>query len=83
MGRLAERDAVQGIGAGARGQHAHDGVGQPADHAVEPVRALDALGEGSRPGEKGGLARLTGPPGRAEKGLPHLYCLPAETAGIA
>ncbi len=55
MSRLAERHAVQRIGTRARGQRAHDGVGQPLDDAIERVRALDALGGGGRPGEQGGL----------------------------
>jgi hypothetical protein len=45
---LAERDAVQCVGPRARWQRPHDGIGQPADHGVERVRALDALGEGRR-----------------------------------
>jgi hypothetical protein len=86
MSRLAERDAVQGIGARARGQCAHDGAGQPADGAVERMGALDALGQVRRPGEKGGFAGPPGPPGPPgpqRKGLLHLYCLPAERAGLA
>ena len=55
VSRLAERHAVQRIGTRPRGQRAHDGVGQALDDAIERVRALDALGDGGRPGEQGGL----------------------------
>jgi len=46
--RLAERDAVQGVGPLACRQRPHDGAGQTADHGVEPAGALDALGNGRR-----------------------------------
>jgi len=72
MGGLAERDAVQGVGALAGRQRAHDGVGEALDHRVEAVRPLDALGEGRRPGQQGGLARLARAPPRGEEGLPHV-----------
>jgi len=72
MGGLAERDAVQGVGALAGGQGAHHGVGQAADQRVEGVCPLDALGEGRRPGQQRGLARLARSPCRGEKGLPHV-----------
>jgi hypothetical protein len=72
MGRLAERDAVQGIGARAGRQGAHDGVGETVYHGVEGVRALDALGEGRRPGKQRGLARPARVPARGEEGLPHV-----------
>ena len=55
MSRLAERHAVQRIGTRARGQRAHDGVGQPLDDAIERVRALDALGD-ERPAGRAGRA---------------------------
>jgi hypothetical protein len=50
MGGLAERDAVQGVGALAGRERAHDGVGEALDHRVEAVRSLDTLGQGRRPG---------------------------------
>jgi hypothetical protein len=68
MRGLTERDAVQSIGARARGQRAHDGVGQPVHHGVERVGTLDALGEGGRPGQQGGLAGLACPPVGGEGG---------------
>ncbi len=72
MHGLAEGDAVQGVGTRAGWQRPHDGVGQPVDHGVEGVRTLDALGEGRRPGQQGGLTGLTRAPGRGEEGLPHV-----------
>jgi hypothetical protein len=72
VGGLAERDAVQGVRARAGRQRAHHGVGQTVDQRVEGVRTLDALGEGRRPGQQGGLAGLTRAPGRGEEGLPHV-----------
>jgi hypothetical protein len=72
MGRLAERDAVQGVGPRARGQCAHHDVGQPVDRGIKDVSPLDALGQGGWPGQQRGLAGFTGPPGGAEEGLPHL-----------
>ena len=69
---LAERDAVQGVRAGAGRQRAHDGVGKALHHGIEGVRPLDALGEGRRPGQQGGLAGPARAPGRGEKGLPHV-----------
>lgn len=68
--RLAERDAVQGVGPRAGGQRPHDGAGQPADHGVERAGALDALGEGRRAQWPGCLAGLARPPGGA-RGWPH------------
>ncbi len=72
VGGLAERDAVQGVRARAARQRPHHGVGKTGDHGVDGVRTLDALGEGRRPGQQGGLAALTRAPGRGEKGLPHV-----------
>ncbi len=72
MGGLAPRDAVQGIGARAGRQGAHDGIGKTVDHGVEGVRALDALGEGRRAGQQRGPGRLAHAPGRGEEGLPHV-----------
>jgi hypothetical protein len=72
VGGLTERDAVQGVRARAGRQGAHYGVGKTIDHGVEGVRALDALGEGRRPGQQGGLAGLTRAPGHGEQGLPHV-----------
>jgi len=46
MRGLAERDAVQRVGARAGRQGADDGVGKAVDDRVEGVRTLDALGEG-------------------------------------
>jgi hypothetical protein len=48
MSRLAERDTVQRIGAAARGQRAHHGVGKPLDRGIERVRPFEAFGEGGR-----------------------------------
>jgi len=45
VGGLAERDAVQGVGACPGRERADHGVGQPGDDRVEGVSALDALGE--------------------------------------
>ncbi len=50
MRGLAERDAVQGIGARAGGQCADDGVGECARHAVKGGGAFNALGQVHRPG---------------------------------
>jgi hypothetical protein len=75
VGRLAERDAVQGVRARAGRKRAHHGVGKTLDHGIEGVRALDALGERRRPGQQGGFAGPAGPacpPGRGEEGLPHV-----------
>jgi hypothetical protein len=86
MGRLAERDAMQGVGPRARGQGAHHAVGQLVDHRIKDVSPLDALGQGGWPGQQrnlAGMTVLTGPPGEAEEGLPHLLCLPARSARIA
>jgi hypothetical protein len=69
MGRLPERDAVQGVGPGARGQRAHHGVGQFLDYRVKDVSPLDALGQGRWPGQQrdlAGFTGFTGPPGDAE-----------------
>jgi hypothetical protein len=71
MGGLAERDAVQGVGTLARRECADHGVGQAPDDRVEGVGALDALGEGGRPGQQGGLACLARAPAGMEEGLPH------------
>jgi hypothetical protein len=51
MGGLAERDAVQGVGALAGRQGAHHGLGQAVNQRVEGVRPLDALSDGRRPGQ--------------------------------
>jgi len=83
MGRLAERDAVQGVGPCARGQRAHHGVGQLVDYGIKDVSPLDALGQGGRPGQQRGLAGFTGPPGGAKEGLPHILCLPARSVRVA
>jgi len=72
VGGLAERDAVQGVRARAGRQRAYDGVGEAVDQGVEGVRTLDALGDGRRPGQQGGLAGLTRAPGRGKEGLPHV-----------
>jgi hypothetical protein len=72
VGRLAERDPVPGVCARAGRQRAHDGIGEAVDDGVEGMRTLDALGQGRRPGQQGGLAGLTRAPGRGEKGLPHV-----------
>jgi hypothetical protein len=61
MHRLAERHAVQRVRPRARGQRAHDAVGQGADHRVERVRLLDPLGQGRGPASPAGLAMLAGP----------------------
>ncbi len=45
MGGLAERDAVQGVGARSGRERADHGIGQPGDDRVKGVSALDALGE--------------------------------------
>jgi hypothetical protein len=45
MGGLAERDAVQGVGARSGRKRADHGVGQAGDDGVEGVSALDALGQ--------------------------------------
>jgi hypothetical protein len=86
MGRLAERDAVQRIGPGARGQRAHHGVGQLLHHGIKDVGPLDALGQGGWPGQQRSLAGVTGftgPPGDAKEGLPHVLCLPATSVRVA
>jgi hypothetical protein len=83
MGRLAERDTVQGIGPGARGQRAHHGVGKLLHHGIKDVSPLDALGQGGWPGQQRNLAGLTGPPGDTKEGLPHVLCLPATGARVA
>ncbi len=72
MRGLAERDAVQGVGARAGRQRAHHGVGEAVDDRVEGVRTLDALGEGRRPGQHGGLAGLARAPRSGKEGLPHV-----------
>jgi len=72
MSRLAERDAVQGVGARAGRQRPDDGVGKALDDGVEGVRTLDALGEGRRPGQQAGLAGPARAPARGEEGLPHV-----------
>ncbi len=72
MRGLAERDAVQGVGARAGRQRAHHGVGKTVDDRVQGVRALDALGHGRRLGQQGGLAGLARSQRRGEKGLPHV-----------
>jgi hypothetical protein len=51
MGRLAERDTVQGVGPGARGQRLDDGIRQFLDNRIERVSTLDAFGQGGRPGQ--------------------------------
>jgi hypothetical protein len=71
MGGLAERDAVQGVGPLARRERPDHGVGQAPDDRVEGVSALDALGEGRRPGQQGGLASLACAPAGVKEGLPH------------
>jgi hypothetical protein len=71
MSGLTEGDAVQGIGPGPRGQRLDHGTGQLLDQLVEHVSTLDAFGQGGRPGQEGSFARVTRPPGSAEKGLPH------------
>jgi len=72
MRGLAERDAVQGIGARAGRQRAHHGLGKAVDDRVEGVRALDALGQGRRPGQHGRLAGLARAPRGGKEGLPHV-----------
>ena len=72
VGGLAERDAVQSVRTRAGRQRTHDGVRQAGDRGIEGVRALDALGQGRRPGQQGGLAGLTRTPGRREQRLPHV-----------
>ena len=86
MGRLAERDPVQGVGPGARGPRAHHGVGKLLDDRIKDVSPLDALGQRGWPGQQRDLAGFTGstgPPGDAEEGLPHVLCLPARSARVA
>jgi len=61
VGRLSERHPVQGVGTRAGGQRLHHGVGQGADHGIEGVRALEAFGEGGRPGAQADPAGLAGP----------------------
>jgi hypothetical protein len=78
MGRLAERNAVQSVGPGARGQRLDDGIRQLADHRIERMRPLYAFGQAGRLGQQGGLASLTCPPGGDAKGLPHVYCVPLQ-----
>ena len=72
MRRLAERHAVQRVGPRAGRQRADHGFGQAADDGVEGARALDALGQHGRPGQKGALAGLARAPGRVKLGLPHV-----------
>jgi hypothetical protein len=72
MRGLAERDAVQGVGARPGRQRADDRVGKALDHRVEGVRTLDALGEGRRPGQQAGLAGPARAQARGEEGLPHV-----------
>lgn len=83
MSGLAERDTVQRIGAAARRQCAHHGVGQPLDRGIQDVCPFDAFGESRGPGDQGGLARLAYPSGSGEEGLPHAPGLPARAAGHA
>ena len=70
MGGLAERHAVQGVGARARRQGAHHGIGQPADDRIEHVGVLDALGQGGRPPAQAWLAVRARPAGGGER-WPH------------
>ena len=72
MRRLAERHAVQGVGAWPGRQRAHHGVGQAVHDRVQGVSALDALGQGRRPGQQGAAAGLARAPGGVEEGLPHV-----------
>ena len=69
---LAERHPVQGVGTRAGRQRAYHGVGQAVDDRVEGVGALDALGQGGRPGQQGGPTALARAPGAGEEGLPHV-----------
>jgi len=69
---LAERHAVQGVGARPGRQCAHHGVGQAVDDRVQGVSTLDALGQGGRPGQQGAAAGLAPAPGGVEEGLPHV-----------
>jgi hypothetical protein len=73
VGGLAERHAVQRIGARAGGQRPHHGVGQGADQGIERVRALEAFGERGRPDQPAGPAGLARParPLVGEQGVPH------------